>query len=137
MDESKFNVVLDLSWINNPDIHQIANSIEVPFFKLDVTIYPILDAAVAYLSARDAVDSIFILADPVLGEQALHGLLQNANLRVLVVSPFGKDELDMLKKLRPVPRFFTLVATTEDMNDIFALVWGHFALKYKSGEGSN
>lgn len=121
-DETKFNIFLDLSWMETPEIHEIANFVDVPYFKVDVTIYPIIDSAVAYLTAREAVDSVFILTDTDMGQQAIHGLIQNANLRVLVVSPFGKSEIDMLLTLRPVPRFFTVVASTEDMNDILGQV---------------
>lgn len=109
-------------WTTNPEIHQLCNSLDVPYFKADVTIYPVIDIAVALLDSRNGADSVFILADKVLGEQTLHGFIQNANIRVMVLYRFGRQEIDMLLKLRPIPQFFTVVASTEDMNDIFGQV---------------
>lgn len=119
-----FNIVLDLVWTTNLEIHQLSNYLDIPYFKADVTIYPVIDVAVALLTARNGADSVFILPDKVLGEQALHGFIQNANLRVMVLYRFGRAEVDLLLSLRPVPQFFTVVASTEDMNAIFEQVGG-------------
>lgn len=108
--------------MTNLEVHQLCSSLDVPYFKADTTIYPIIDIAVALLNSRNGADSVFILADDALGQQTLHGLIQNANIRVMVLNRFGREEVEMLLKLRPIPQFFTIVATTEDMNDIFALV---------------
>lgn len=117
-------------WTTNPQIRQLSSSLDVPNFKADATIYPIIEVAVALLQARNGGDSVFILTDKVLAEQTLHGLILNANIRVMVLYRFGRKEIDMLLKLRPIPQFFTVVASTGDMNDIFQLVsresdWKH------------
>lgn len=124
LDESKFNIILDLAWATNLEIHQLCNSLDVPYIKADVTIYPIIDVAVALINSRNGADSVFLLADEALGQQTLHGLIQNANIRVMVLYRFGREETEMLLKLRPIPQFFTIVARTEDMNLIFSQVGG-------------
>lgn len=108
--------------MTNFEIHQISNTLEVPYFRADVSIYPVIETAVALLEYRNGADSVFILTDKVLGEQTMHGFIQNANLRVMTLYRFGREEIDMLLKLRPIPQFFTVVATTEDMNEIFTQV---------------
>lgn len=122
LDESRFNVVLDLTWTKNAEIHQLCNSLDIPYFKADTTIYPVIDVAVALLQSRNGADGVFILDDEALGQQTLHGLIQNANIRVLVLNRLGREETDMLRKLRPIPQFFTVVAETMDMNDLFKVV---------------
>lgn len=124
--------MLDLAWTTNLEIHQLSNSVDVSYFNADVTIYPIIDVAVALLTARNGTDSVFILADKVLGEQTLHGFIQNANIRVMVLYRFGRPEVDMLLKLRPIPQFFTIVANTEDMNEIFIEVGLMWAVQSKN-----
>lgn len=124
LDDTKLNIIVDLVWTTNLEIHQLCNSLDVPYFKADVTIYPVIDIAVALLNARLGADSVLILADKVLGEQTLHGFIQNANIRVMVLYRFGREEIDMLLRLRPIPQFFTIAASTEDMNDIFTQVGG-------------
>lgn len=96
---------------------------EVPYIKADLTIYPIIDIAVALINSRNGADSVFLLAEETLGQQTLHGLIQNANIRVMVLYQIDREVTEMLLKLRPIPQFFTIVASTEDMNSIFSQVW--------------
>lgn len=110
---------MDLVWGSNPRIRQLANAFEIPYFKLDPTIYPLMEPAVQYIQARNGSESVFIMAEEHLKEQALYGLVEKSELRMIIVNRLGEEVAPKLAKKRPIPEYLTIIAGTEDMNTIF------------------
>lgn len=122
IEADKVNVVLDFIWSTNRRIQYLSNALNVPYFKMDLTVYPFVDVLSRYIKGRHGVDSVFILQTDTEMDQALYGLIEKSSLRILVVDRLTRKTANKLLKMRPVPQYFSVAATTENMNDIFDMV---------------
>lgn len=116
---SKFNIILDLVWNRNPRIRQLANAFEIPYFKVDATIYPLMEPVVQFIRARNGTESIFVLPKEELIDQAMFGLVENSRIKFMLVTRLGKDVAEKLQNKRPIAEQNTIIARTDDMNEIF------------------
>lgn len=131
MDTTKLNIVLDLVWNINPRIRHIANALQVPYFKLDTTIYPLMDPVVKLIEARNGTESVFIVAEKDHDDQVMYGLVGHSNLRMMVVNRLDKDVAGKLDKKRPIPQYNTIIANTEAMNEIFQQAVDNNLIKFE------
>lgn len=122
LDSNKFNIILDLAWTTNNNLRELSIALDVPYFKIDVTIYPFLEPAVKYIKARQGSESLFILPDKQRMEQAMYGLIENADIRVMVVGGLDRETAEGIVAKRPIPMFNTIVANTDDINVLFEQV---------------
>lgn len=97
----------------------MANAFEVPYFKIDPTIYPLLEPAVQYIKARNGTESVFIVPEKELIDPTLFGLIENSDIRMMIVKGLGKEVAEKLAKKRPIPQYNTIIASTDKMNEIF------------------
>lgn len=125
LDLDKFNIILDLAWTNNNKLRQLSIALDVPYYKADLTIYPFLEPAVKYIQARQGGESLFILPDELRREEAMYGLVQNSDLQIVVVNGFDGPTARMIASRRPIPVFNTIVANSDDMNNLFDQVGLH------------
>lgn len=122
LDATKFNIILDLIWNRNPEIRQFANALEVPYFKIDPTIYPLLEPAITFIKARNGTESVFIFPKEEQLAQAIYGLVESSNIRFMLFNRLTNANAKKLSKKRPIPLYNTIIASTEDMNQIFGQV---------------
>lgn len=125
LDATKFNIILDLTWNRNAENRQFANALEVPYFKIDPTIYPLLEPSVKFIKARNGTESVFIFTKEELVGQAIYGLVESSNIRFMLFNRLASANVKKLSKKRPIPLYYTIIANTDDMNEIFGQVRGN------------
>lgn len=114
--------MLDLVWSTNKRIHKLCNALEIPYFKLDVSLYSFLDPVVKFLKEKNVMDSVFIVQSEMELDQALYTLIEKSNLKILVVNQLSRKTARRLANMRPVPGFFAVIGSTENVNTAFEMV---------------
>lgn len=84
-----------------------------------------MEPATKLIKARKGTESVFILTEKDLVNQAMHGLVANTDIRMMVLNRLGKENVHGLANKRPIPAFYTVIANTENMNEIFGQVGVH------------
>lgn len=122
LNPSKFNIILDLQWNYDPQVRHLANALEVPYFKLDATIFPLLEPSIKFIRGRNGTESVFIFPREELIDQVVSGFMESSQIRVLFLNQLNRKNAEILEKKRPLPEFNTIVGTTEEINQIFGQV---------------
>lgn len=78
-----------------------------------------MEPAVQFIKARNGTESVFIVPEKELIDQTMIGLVEHSDIRILVVHRLERDIAQMLAKKRPIPQHYTIVASTDKMNEIF------------------
>lgn len=90
-----------------------------------------MDPVVKFIQARNGTESVFILPEKELVDQAMYGLLENSDLRMIVVNRLDRKVAQKLAKKRPIPQHNTIIASTEVMNDIFQQAIDNNLIKFE------
>ena len=81
---------------------------------------PFVQAADNFLSQRDALDAALIFQNEVELDQSLYFIIENYDLRILVMSLDDKerDVYERLKNVRPLPTAFVAFGTAENLSKL-------------------
>lgn len=78
-----------------------------------------MEPVVKLIKARNGSESVFIVTGPEQVDQVLYGLVENTDIRMMIMNRLGEEEATKLANKRPIPQFNTIIATTDKMNRIF------------------
>lgn len=78
-----------------------------------------MEPVVQFIKARNGTESVFVVPEKELIDQTMIGLAEHSDIRILVVNRLGRDISQTLAKKRPIPQHYTIVASTDKMNEIF------------------
>ena len=110
-----FRVEVSFIWFSQPNFAGKATK-----FSFQVSNAPFVQAADNFLSQRDALDAALIFQNEVELDQSLYFIIENYDLRILVMSLDDKerDVYERLKNVRPLPTAFVAFGTAENLSKL-------------------
>ena len=114
------SAVVDLSWGGWFAAQQISVENNIPYFRVEVSNAPFVQAADNFLSQRNALDAALIFQNEVELDQSLYFIIENYDLRILVMSLDDpeRDVYDRLANVRPLPTAFVAFGTAENLSEL-------------------
>lgn len=124
LSSSDYQAIVDLSWGNGWDAARIiANDVDMPYLRIEVSNAPFLQAADNFFTKRKANDVTLIFQSENELEQGLYHVAGNYNIRVLVISldEVKRDPYERLRNLRPIPTAFAAFGTAQELSAMLAI----------------
>lgn len=94
----------------------------IPYFNFDFSIQSVVKVLEIYLSKQNALDVVLILQDDVAVDEAFHAFVGKSPMRVIMLNRLDLNAVKRLENLRPTPSFFSIIADTVNMKQIFQAV---------------
>ncbi|XP_017782140.1 PREDICTED: ionotropic receptor 25a [Nicrophorus vespilloides] len=112
-------IILDISITGYEVIKDIADEMNVPYVKLDLSISPILRLLDKYLDARNSTDVALVFEDPKDVDQALYYWIDTTRLRMVITEQLDPISAKRLRDMRPSPNNLALLASSENMMTLY------------------
>ncbi|KAL1516519.1 hypothetical protein ABEB36_000426 [Hypothenemus hampei] len=113
-----FTLILDFSWTGSEVAQEMVANLSLPYLHADVSIAPFLTLLDAYLDKRNSTDVLVIFDKEEYIDQSLYYWLDSARLRMVMAGNLDKLTGNKIKKIRPIPASFVIMADTINMNKL-------------------
>lgn len=115
------SMFLDLSYSGGSDSFHVLESESIPTFKLEPLIFPFMDILSLYLHERGATEVTIIVESEKFTESAYYRIIKVFEQRALILN--AEDNLlDRIKNLRPIPYYFSIIASSKAIEKIVNMV---------------
>ncbi|KAL0280963.1 UNVERIFIED_CONTAM: hypothetical protein PYX00_002104 [Menopon gallinae] len=111
--------ILDLTWSGWFRGKELAQSVGIPFLRVDVTISPFVKIFNDFLTFRNGTDAALIFENENELDQALYYMIGNSIIRVVVLDKLSQKNVKGLFEMRPTPSFHAVFASTDVMIEIY------------------
>ncbi|XP_065091293.1 ionotropic receptor 25a [Ochlerotatus camptorhynchus] len=112
-------ILLDFTWTDTNRIMTAADNFNIPYIHADVSTQTFLKVMENYLRARGANDVVYIFDSTAAADTAIYFLITESQLRTIIFERLSDTSIERIKAVRPYPSFFSIIAKTADMNDLF------------------
>ncbi|XP_044745802.1 ionotropic receptor 25a [Coccinella septempunctata] len=113
------SLIIDVTWSGISEVGVLAKKLYVPYLRLDLSISPFLVSLDEYLDYRNSTDVVLIFDDASYTNQLLFSWIDSNRMRMLVSEKLDTAVAKKLKKIRPIPNNFALIAGTQNMMQLF------------------
>lgn len=93
----------------------------VPMFIMEPLMFPFLNILSSYISSRSGGEVTIILENEKLTDATFYRIIRGYDHRVLALN-MEDNFVNNIKNLRPVPSYFSAVATSEAVEEILKMV---------------
>nr|XP_023029499.1 ionotropic receptor 25a [Leptinotarsa decemlineata] len=111
-------LIVDLTWTGNELARALSRDKGLFYVRIDLSISPFLDILRKYMEMRNATDVTIILGDSTYTDQTLYHLMNNGELLLSVTETLDASAMKKLKKFRPIPSTFAIIANSKDMQKL-------------------
>ncbi|XP_045462047.1 ionotropic receptor 25a [Harmonia axyridis] len=116
---NNISLILDITWSGMSNIEALSKKLNVPYLRLDLSLNPFLVLLDEYLDFRNSTDVVLIFEDKTYLDQLLFSWIDTKRMRLVVSEKLDSTVAKKLKKIRPIPNSFALVADTPNMIQLF------------------
>nr|WJJ63357.1 ionotropic receptor 8a [Pachyrhinus yasumatsui] len=113
------SLLMDFTWSGNEMAEQIVNNMSIPYIHVDVSIAPYLVLLDAYLDSRNSTDVLLIFDKEDYIDQALYYWIDSTRLRMVMSETLDRTTASKIKKIRPIPNTFAIVAKNRNINKLY------------------
>lgn len=114
------SIFIDATWTAEWHyLMELLSNGNIPYINIDITIKEAVGTMTQYLQERDATDAVLIFQSELELDQGIYKLIEDSALRVVVFNGVNQKIAQQIKKIRPIPKYFSIFANTNMMNDIF------------------
>ncbi|XP_074026588.1 ionotropic receptor 8a isoform X2 [Leptinotarsa decemlineata] len=111
-------LIVDLTWTGNELARALSRDKGLFYVRIDLSISPFLDILRKYMEMRNATDVTIILGDSTYTDQTLYHLMNNGELLLSITETLDASAIKKLKKFRPIPSTFAIIANSKDMQKL-------------------
>lgn len=122
MGANGISVFIDGTFSGFDDVRDLLKLHRIPYFKYDFSIQSVVKLMKMYLHEHDALDAVLIFQDEETCDEALSSFIAHSSLRVILFNQLDQDAIQNLKSLRPLPNYFSIIADTANMKQLFQTV---------------
>ncbi|KAJ6638711.1 Glutamate receptor 2, partial [Pseudolycoriella hygida] len=128
--------IIDFTYAPWTELKELTTVWKIPYYHVDVTIGSYVAALSKYLQKKDAIDAALIFQSEKDQLESLYHLVQGSNLRTVTYNGLTYENAEKIKKLRPVPSYYGIFASSENMDEIFEkeIRLEHFNLMRKADQ---
>lgn len=113
------SLVVDATLGESVELRDALRAQEIPYFSFDYSIQSHVKLMERYLRERGASEAVFILQDETTSDEAFYYFAMRSPMRTLILN---RKNIERLRKLRPVPRYFALIGDTVSVEKMFQSV---------------
>lgn len=115
-----FSAVVDLSWGGWIRGRKTANSLGLPYIRLQAANHQFVQAADDFMQAQKSVDAALIFEDKSKLDQSLYYIIGNSFLRIIGARMDDpEDSFKRLKKMRPRPSNYIVWGSTDKVKEAY------------------
>lgn len=115
------SMFLDLSYSDSSDKLYFLESQGIPTFKLEPFIFPFMNMLYMYIRERGGYEVTIIVENEKFLESAYYRIVKVFKLSALVINS-EENLVNRIKKLRPIPNYFSIIATSKAIEKILNMV---------------
>ncbi|KAL3274820.1 hypothetical protein HHI36_019603 [Cryptolaemus montrouzieri] len=113
------SIIIDVTWTGMDAVEELSMKIQLPYIRLDLTISPFLTLLDEYLDFRNSTDVLIIFDDASNVDQLLFFWINSRRMRLVVSEKLDTTVATKIKRIRPMPNNYAVVAKTQNMSQIF------------------
>lgn len=91
----------------------------IPYFNFDFSIQSIVKMLEVYLNRQSALDVVLIFEDDTAVDEAFHAFVGKTSMRTILLNQLDPNVVERLRNLRPTPNYFSIIADTVKMDQLF------------------
>lgn len=118
-------MILDLSFSQSSDNLEIFQSQGVPTFKLEPFMFPFMNILSLYIHERSGTEVTIIVENEKFTDSGYYRIVQGYDHRALVMNA-EQNLLNRIRNLRPIPAYFSIIATSKAIEKITDMVGFNF-----------
>ncbi|XP_051160876.1 ionotropic receptor 25a-like isoform X13 [Leptopilina boulardi] len=112
-------LILDFTWTGWDRLKKMAFSQGIVYIRGDVSISPFVQAMDDLLFMKNTTDSALIFENEKELNETLYYLIGNSIIRLVVIDDFSQKQVEKIIKMRPLPSYYVIYASTENMATLF------------------
>lgn len=114
-------MILDLSYTEGSSYSNVLQSESIPTFKLEPLIFPFLNILGVFINERNGNEVAVIVENDKFLDSTYRRIIKGYDHRVLVMNA-EQDLVKRMRLLRPIPAYFSVVASTKGIDSIIKMV---------------
>ncbi|XP_037030055.1 uncharacterized protein LOC119069934 isoform X1 [Bradysia coprophila] len=119
--------IVDFTYSPWSELKELSAAWRIPHYHVDTTLSSYVTALATFLKEKNAIDAALIFQSEKDQTESLYRLVQGSTLRTVTYNGMTYENAERIKKLRPVPSYYGVFATSENMDDFFEKI-EHFNL---------
>jgi hypothetical protein len=120
--EKGISILIDGTLSGVASVRETMKMHRIPYFNFDFSIQSILKLLEVYLNRQGALDVALILEDDTAIDEAFHAFVEKSPMRIILLNQLAPNVVERLKDLRPIPDYFSIIADTVKMEQLFQAV---------------
>lgn len=125
----KYSAVIDMAWGGWIKGRKTANSLGLPYLRIEAANHLFVQAADDFLKSQKAVDAALIFEDQNKLDQSLYYIIGNSFLRIIGAQLNDTGAFDRLKKMRPRPSNYVVWGSSLKVKEAYTKALGMDMLK--------
>lgn len=126
------SMVVDGTLSGVAEVRETMKLHRIPYFNFDFSIQSVVKLLKVYLNRQNALDVVLIFQDDAAVDEAFHAFVGKSPMRVILLNQLAPNAFERLKTLRPEPNYFSIIADTAEMEQLFQGVRHNPPLKSKT-----
>ncbi|CAO1369520.1 unnamed protein product [Diamesa serratosioi] len=115
------SLFIDITYTGYDFIKNTLQTHNIPHFSFDYSIQSFVKVMELFLKARLTTDVVFIFQNELETDESLYYFILKSTFRMIVLDQLTPNAVARLKKIRPTPSYYSIIADNANMERLFKI----------------